>query len=86
VILLPLIGSILWFAIGREYSAPAGNVFTVRPARRHPEQRPGVPADGRAESTEEQLLRVEREIEFHEKEARIKRLQGEADRRRAEAE
>jgi hypothetical protein len=82
VVFLPLIGSILWFAIGREYSAPAGGVFTVRPAaRQHPGERSGVPVAGHVESTEEQLLRVEREIEFYEKQARIERLQAEADRR-----
>jgi hypothetical protein len=83
VVFLPLIGSILWFTIGREYSGPAAGAFDVRPAsRQHPE--PAVPVRGRTESTEEQLLRVEREIEFYEKQARIEKLQAEADRRRPE--
>jgi hypothetical protein len=87
VVFLPLIGSILWFLIGREYSTPPGEIFTVRPtASEHPDQWSQAPAAGRPESTEEQLLRVEREIEFHEKQARIARLQADLDRRRAEAE
>jgi len=77
VVFLPLIGSILWFVIGREYPA------TVRPVQ--PAQGVAAYAAPRADSTEEQLLRVEREIEFYEKQARIEKLQSEAERRRAQA-
>jgi hypothetical protein len=82
VVFLPLIGSILRFIVGREYSAPAADSFRVRTVH-HPE--PTRASYGPGESTEEQLRRVEREIEFYEKQARIEKLQAEAERRRLEA-
>ena len=78
VVFLPVIGSILWFVIGREYPAPVRRV-------RQPAQGVAAYSAPRAESTEEQLLRVEREIEFYEKQVRIQKLQAEADRRRGQA-
>lgn len=63
VILLPLIGSVLWFAIGREY--PEGGIRLGRPARRGASSAPPVatapPADSR--STEQQIADLDREIE-----------------------
>lgn len=69
VILIPLIGSILWFAIGREY--PEGGIRLGRPGRPARQNRraatptapvaPVVPMDRR--STEEQLADLDREIE-----------------------
>ncbi len=66
VILLPLIGSILWFAIGREY--PEGGIRLGRPSRHAtttappPAPAPTVtPQDRR--TTEEQLADLDREIE-----------------------
>ncbi|UWF76969.1 MULTISPECIES: PLDc N-terminal domain-containing protein [Microbacterium] len=68
VILLPLIGSILWFAIGREY--PDGGIRLGGPARAPravtaappaPPAAPPAPADTR--TTEEQIADLEREIE-----------------------
>lgn len=66
VILLPLIGSILWFAIGREY--PEGGIRLGRPerqARPRPQATapaaPVMPADTR--TTEEQIADLDREIE-----------------------
>lgn len=65
VILLPLIGSLLWFAIGREYSEAGLRIPRMRPAARppmpQPEQRPMHPADNR--STEQQIADLDREIE-----------------------
>lgn len=63
VILLPLIGSLLWFAIGREYS-DAG-LRMPRMARRvqhpSPPAAPSPPADTR--TTEQQIADLDREIE-----------------------
>lgn len=66
VILLPLIGSLLWFAIGREY-AEAG-IRLPRMARReqHPPRTaapavPAAPVDTR--TTEQQIADLDREIE-----------------------
>lgn len=68
VILLPLIGSLLWFAIGREYSEAGLRIPriprrrpTARPAVRQPEPRPAPPVDAR--STEQQIADLDREIE-----------------------
>lgn len=64
VILLPLIGSILWFTIGREY----GDAGVALPRLRRPERSsapasaaPVVRADTR--TTEQQIADLDREIE-----------------------
>src|SRR3954447_19028062 len=66
VILLPLIGSILWFAVGREHGSSSSPRRTLRmPARvdRHSTATAATaPADD-AHSTEAQLAALEREIE-----------------------
>ena len=78
VILLPLIGTVLWFAIGREY--PARESRPARPqfapwAADPPPPPPQRPRDPR--STEQQLADLEKEIE-------VERLRAEVARRRAE--
>src|SRR5690606_14285375 len=77
VIMLPLIGTILWFAIGREYPA--------RDVPRRPQFAPWAATPAPAPiparetlSTEEQLAALEREIEAD-------RLRAEIARRRAAA-
>ncbi|MFE6997595.1 PLD nuclease N-terminal domain-containing protein [Microbacterium sp. NPDC057659] len=66
VVFLPLIGGVLWFAIGREY--PEGGIRLGRERRERPAQRqpsapvaPARPVDTR--STEEQIADLDREIE-----------------------
>lgn len=63
VVLLPLLGSVLWFALGREY--PEGGIRLARPARRDAAPAAPVattpPADMR--STEQQIADLDREIE-----------------------
>jgi hypothetical protein len=88
VVFLPLVGSILWFLVGREYPASnrEGLPRRARPHEQPEATRPHHHSATRIETTEEQLRRVEREIEFHEKQARIARLQAELDRRRAQPE
>lgn len=83
VILLPLIGSLLWFAIGREYSEAGLSIPRLgrmrpaaRPAMQRPEPRPGPPVDTR--STEQQIADLDREIEEW-------RLRQEIERRRSES-
>lgn len=69
VILLPLIGSILWFTLGREYSG--GGVSMPRLPRRAARARTQTqtPADSRwappadPRSTEQQIADLDREIE-----------------------
>lgn len=79
VILLPLIGSILWFALGREYAG--GGISLPRPARRGPRQAPtqvyqAAPTDVR--TTEQQIADLDREIEEW-------RLRQEIEKRRGES-
>ncbi|MFD5226722.1 PLD nuclease N-terminal domain-containing protein [Microbacterium sp. NPDC058342] len=64
VVLLPFIGSVLWFAIGREY--PEGGVRLGRPERHHAPRpaapaAPAIPVDTR--TTEQQIADLDREIE-----------------------
>ncbi|AXH34614.1 hypothetical protein DVJ78_03545 [Humibacter sp. BT305] len=70
VVFLPLIGTVLWFTIGREYDRrPTENVSFGDPRRWHREPPPS-PAAGPARdtrSTEEQLAELEREIEYYDK-------------------
>ncbi len=93
VILLPVIGSILWFAVGREYAAPIARGTFGDPRRsqarpsRPGEPRPGEPSRGKysggsSRSTEDELADLEREIEFHAEAARIRSLEAEIEARR----
>jgi len=66
VVLLPFLGSVLWFALGREY--PEGGIQLPRPQRRQrPNQppaspvMPATPIDTR--TTEQQIADLDREIE-----------------------
>jgi len=86
VVLLPLIGSIVWFVAGREYAgspvSPLGTFGDPRRAAAAPRSANG----GRAVTTEEELAALDREIEFHEKQNRIARLEAEVVERRKSAE
>jgi hypothetical protein len=67
VVLLPFIGSVLWFGIGREY--PEGGIRLERPERRQSSRpaapsmpvTPVIPVDTR--TTEQQIADLDREIE-----------------------
>ncbi|CAN5285397.1 PLDc N-terminal domain-containing protein [soil metagenome] len=67
VVFLPLIGSILWFVLGKERSAPESLGTLGDPRRQEAARRPS--------STQDELAAIEREIEFHEKQAEIRRLE-----------
>lgn len=76
VIMLPMLGTILWFALGRAYpdrAVPAPPRFA--PWASEPPPAPARPLDAR--STEQQLADLEKEIEAD-------RLRAELNRRRAE--
>ncbi|WP_194763625.1 PLDc N-terminal domain-containing protein [Microbacterium sp. UFMG61] len=84
VILLPLIGGLLWFAIGREYSEAGLRIPRMRTAGRssrrttpQPAPQPSPPSDTR--STEQQIADLDREIEEW-------RLRAELEKRRRESE
>lgn len=87
VVFLPLIGSILWFTIGREYSQPIDLGSFGDPRRREKTARTGPAAPTtRAKTTEEELADLDREIEFYEQQDRIRRLEAEVDRHRRDSE
>jgi len=71
VIFLPLIGTVLWFTLGREYSSSGRGLGGFTPAGRAPEQPyvPPMPRDTR--STEEQIADLDREIEYYQKRAEL---------------
>lgn len=81
VIILPLIGTILWFAIGRERDASPSFGSFSSPVRAEPPQRQSTRSI--ALSTEDELAAVEREIAFHENQARIRRLEAQLEARRS---
>jgi cytochrome c-type biogenesis protein CcmH/NrfG len=82
VILLPLIGSVLWFTVGREYQPRPSRPRTVgMPAQHRPwAPAPSAPAPS-ADSTEAQLAALEREIEEADRARTIRRLEEELRRR-----
>ncbi|WP_285115898.1 PLD nuclease N-terminal domain-containing protein [Leifsonia sp. fls2-241-R2A-40a] len=85
VILLPLIGSILWFALGREHTASAPRRRVLRmPAPPTQARTAAEPLHADPSGTEAQLAALEREIEEAERDERIRRLEAEV-RRRSEA-
>ncbi|WP_085486982.1 PLDc N-terminal domain-containing protein [Agreia pratensis] len=87
VVFLPLIGSILWFTIGREYSQSVNLGGFGDPRRR--EKAAGTISSTqttRVKTTEEELADLEREIEFHRQQDRIRQLEAELDQRRAKPE
>ncbi len=77
VILVPLIGVILWWAIGRERTGTA-EVVPLGDPRRHEARRAPQPAL----DDDDIDAQVEREIAFHENEARLRRLEAEVRARR----
>ncbi|KQV05170.1 PLD nuclease N-terminal domain-containing protein [Leifsonia sp. Root112D2] len=87
VVFLPLIGSILWFTIGREYSAPVDRGGFGDPRRSEPAVVPRHETRvSHPRTTEEELAALEREIEFHTQQDRIRRLEAELEKRRKSAE
>ena len=67
IVLLPLIGSIVWLIAGKDRALPTMH----RPEPVRPEL-----------STEQELAALDREIEFHEKQAKLRRLEEEVKRRK----
>jgi hypothetical protein len=80
VILLPLIGCIIWFTVGREYRTVEDRGSFGDPRRW--ESREAAPEPVRSKSTEEQLAELEREIAEFKEQERIRRLRTELDEKR----
>jgi hypothetical protein len=78
-VILPVIGGILWFTIGRSYQSAGGNgggryaepFHRGEPAALHAKL-----TEARVSTTEQELRDLDREIELYEKYARLKKLQG----------
>jgi len=89
VILIPLVGSILWFAIGREYVGRGGTSAAPAPhaaGAATPDARPaGLPPRSRL-STEQQLEELEKEFAYYEAQERIRQLEAEIEERRKRSE
>lgn len=69
IVFLPLLGSVLWFTLGREWNTSPREAMTFGDPRRWSETPPApappaaAPHDPR--TTEQQLADLEREIELH---------------------
>ena len=73
VVFLPLVGTVLWFLIGRDYDRRPAESVSFGDPRRWNRETPTPPAAGPARdtrSTEEQLAELEREIEHYNQQRR----------------
>lgn len=83
VILLPLVGSVLWLALGREYSPVSargsfGSSLRKTMPERPVESRPNFAV----RDAEAELAALDREIAAHEREMRIRELEAELEAKR----
>jgi hypothetical protein len=74
VIFLPLIGTIVWFVAGRSYPETREHVSFGDPRR--------AEAAMSSRSVEDEMANLDAEIAFHEREARIRRLEAELEAKR----
>jgi ABC-type multidrug transport system fused ATPase/permease subunit len=79
VIFLPLVGTILWFAIGREYPA----VTRTSTPRWGADAIPARALESDSRSTEQQLADLEREVEFERMRVELEQLRRQVDDGRA---
>lgn len=79
VIILPLVGSILWFTIGREYPQRRVEPVSLGDPRRWD---PALTEPIRSMTTEEEIAAIDAEITHHENQARIRRLQADLEAKR----
>ncbi|MFM9918771.1 PLDc N-terminal domain-containing protein [Lacisediminihabitans sp. H27-G8] len=77
VILLPLIGAVLWFILGRDYGQAVDRGSFGDPRRREAVVQP-------ESSTERELAALEREIAQYEQDDRIRRLEAKLRARQGE--
>jgi hypothetical protein len=80
IVLLPLVGSIVWFAFGKDWSAGRAEPVSFGDPRRQDAVRASAATEL---SPEEEDAAIEAEIRFHEKQAEIRRLEAEVARKRA---
>jgi len=79
IVLLPLIGSILWFALGREYEARSEPMSFGDPRRWQKDARATPPPTAARETrtTEQQIADLEREMHLAELEEQVRRRRAE---------
>lgn len=82
VILMPFVGSILWFAVGRDYAKPVNLGGLGDPRRRETDAGadvaiPVTPGSYGPRNTEAELAALDREIAASEKAERIRQLEAE---------
>jgi hypothetical protein len=78
VVFLPLIGSLVWFMAGHDYGIRSDYVSFGDPRRSEPRRAETASSSTSPRgfrTTEQELADLEAEIEFHEKQARIDRLE-----------
>jgi hypothetical protein len=79
IVFLPLVGSIVWFAVGKDWSTGREEPVTFGDPRRQDAVRESAAAPTTPEDDE---AAIEAEILFHEKQAEIRRLEAEVARKR----
>lgn len=79
IVFLPLIGSIVWFVVGKDWSAVRAEPISFGDPRRHEAVRESAVV---SLSPEDEDAAIEAEIRFHEKQAEIRRLEAEVARKR----
>jgi hypothetical protein len=75
VLFFPLVGSIVWLLVGKDRSPVSDGWGSFGDPHRQRDVAPKT-------TTEQELEALEREIEFHEKQDKIKRLEAEIEKRR----
>ncbi|SIR91941.1 PLD nuclease N-terminal domain-containing protein [Microbacterium sp. RURRCA19A] len=78
IVLLPLIGSILWFAIGREWEQRREPLTFGDPRQWQRDAEP-APAAPSARTTEQQIADLEREMYLADLEEQVRRRRAEGD-------
>lgn len=80
IVLLPLVGSILWFAIGREWERRGEPMSFGDPRRWQRDAEPApVPRAFDARTTEQQIADLEREVYLADLEEQVRRRRAEGD-------
>lgn len=78
IVLLPLIGSILWFTIGREYEQRSAPMSFGDPRRWQKDAEPApAPRTYDSRSTEQQIADLEREMHLADLEEQVRRRRAE---------
>ena len=83
IVFLPLIGSILWFTLGREWQTAPRETMSFGDPRRWSKEPAPAPAPTRApdtRSTSQQLADLEREMQIAELEEQIRRRRQQSER------